>query len=176
MSDHERDVLKNEIWIRKPRIVVEAGCWFGGGSTFQIASGLKENAQRGHRGNLYTCDPNIDHATSARHYYHQKFWDGIVQVHDCVFSHLLPWVLKIGKPDFILLDGGEVPEDAMEDMKLIEACVDPGAIFCMHDWLNPESRKQLLIKPYLEQSKRWEIYGLLKPPLSVGFVLARFLG
>lgn len=176
MSDHERDVLHNEILVNRPKLVVESGCWFGGGSTFQIAAALKKNAHSGSPGQLHTCDPNIDHWRSAHDYYHQPFWSGQVAVHNCSFEHMLRWSGVSGKPDFIMLDGGEEPEAALADLKLVEKIIDQGAIFCMHDWLNPESHKQDHIKPYLESSPNWHIYGLLQPPYSVGLVLARYLG
>lgn len=171
MSDHEREVLRDQIHKIRPEVVAEGGCWFGGGSTFQIAAALRENGY----GRLHTCDTNPEHSAVAAAYYHQPFWADAVKVHTKPFFALFMELMASGPPPaFVMFDGGENPQENLDDFLYIESKITPYTVFCMHDWLNPESHKADLVRPYLERSRRWGIYCLLEPPLSVGLVFARF--
>lgn len=173
MTDHERDVLQNEIWLTKPSVVFEVGTWYGGGSTFQIMSGLIHNS----KGILHTWESLEDRAKVAADFYSNSYWQNRFFGHvGSMRSHLPAVINQHGAPDFIFFDGGEDPNEAMDDIRALEPYLKPNTVLAMHDWLHAESHKCDLIKPYLESGRKWSIYGLITPPASVGLVFARFNG
>jgi hypothetical protein len=75
--------------------------------------------------------------------------------------------------DYIFFDGPEIPELALNDIKILEQHISAGAYFSMHDWCTEQRKhdngisvKSLNIKPYMENSDKWtkieELSGLQK--------------
>jgi predicted O-methyltransferase YrrM len=156
----EREFLFNAVRMTKPLIVLEIGCWKGGGSTMQIAMALRDTP-----GKLYTCDPDQQMFQTAKdvHYGNNQVWvfhlASIAMIRMMMFSRMTP--------DFLFFDGPEDAHTALDDLMAIEGRLQPGATFCMHDWDAP-SIKAEKIRPYMEGSKKWQLVSKLTKPESVG--------
>lgn len=183
MLAYERKKLYT--WILKcaPKIVLETGTGSGGGSSRFIAEALKPSG-----GDLYTCDPGNGPSAALLtkypniHYFKVRSTD------------FLRWVVHEEiVPQFVFFDGDEDPQLALDDIKIVESIVQPGAMFAMHDWETVPrlfdggtSTKAARVRPYIEQSKSWQkvevLSGLSKNadeypgPDSVGLCLYRFVG
>lgn len=183
MLPYERKRLYT--WVRSiaPEIVFETGTGSGGGSTRFIAEALKETG-----GQLHTCDPGRGPSTALLQSYPN------IHYYPVASTDLMRWaVFEEIVPQFVFFDGPEDPDIALEDIKIVERIVRPGAMFAMHDWeTTPRlydglvSTKAAKIRPYMETSMRWQavevLSGLAKNadeypgPDSVGLCLYRFIG
>lgn len=168
MYPAERAALHNAVLRCKPTIVFEAGCWWGGGSTFQIMTALMENGF----GALYTCDVDQERASCARRYYDNACWGGRCVIADGMARDVFASTIeKVGAPQFVFLDGSEDAQEAMDDFRFIDSHVSPGCYMMMHDW-NPPSNKATILRPYLEQLATWKILSIAPDGESVGLVEA----
>lgn len=169
----ERKLLYDAVLQAKPKIVLEIGTWKGGGSTYQIATALRENGS----GKLYTCEVDRIFYEQARGVYSD--WGDIVECHHTASTDMINQLLGNGIiPDFVFNDGPEEPELNLSDFQLLEPHLRPGAVFGMHDW-DLEVRadglisvKAKLLRPYLEGSPEWRIESYITKPESVGMVIA----
>lgn len=167
----ERALLREAVFHHHPDLVLEVGTWYGGGSTWQLVQALTA-ASKGH---LHTCEVDLEHYLIAAAFYQTN---PFVTCHHKPGLQLINELIAVGTiPDLIFFDGQEEPEAALSDLQLLEPQLKPGAAFLMHDWdLNVLSTKSALIRPYLEQSPRWQIRRQLTAPESVGLVWAVFNG
>lgn len=178
MWPKEREFLYSAVLARRPHLALEIGTWKGGGSTYQIASAMRQ-AQIG---KLYTCETDVELYNSAVDSYkdselrkHIEFnnIDSTTLIHKLLNSNMIP--------DFVFFDGPENPDLNLSDFILLEPHMRPGNLFCMHDWdtdLRPDgfiSVKAQKLRPYIENSNKWKILMSLTAPISVGIVLAEKL-
>src|SRR4051812_22622063 len=122
MSDGERRLLTEAILNapQKPRIVLEAGTWLGGGSTLHILRALHKNGE----GHLWGIEINQDIYTQM-----------IANIRSAVpeaserftplfgrSEEVIPRWLKERGPDgpvdFVFLDGGDNPMEQIVEFKL----------------------------------------------------------
>lgn len=168
----ERAVLYEEIRKNAPALVLEIGTWKGGGSTYQITSALAANGS----GHLHTCEINQEFHNLAKQIYHNTDLNKYVTLHLKPSTQLIKELIDANTiPNFLFFDGPDIPRLSLSDFQLLESHLPAGAIFSMHDWEHDLASKQILIKPYLERSSRWDIYRVLHWPDSVGLVFARKL-
>jgi hypothetical protein len=184
MLPYERFKLFNWIYDANPKNLIEIGSGVGHGSTYYMAEALK---QRNEGGIIYSCDPE-------RRIYEDLLNDyPSIKYYSIKSTELIEMLIsnKV-KIDYIFFDGPEIPKLALSDIKILEEYILPGTYFSMHDWCtetrrydNQISIKSLEIRPYLENSNKWEkieeLSGLQKnsdfddmPYDSVGLCLYRY--
>jgi predicted O-methyltransferase YrrM len=169
----ERRLLFDTVVARRPNIVFEVGTWKGGGSTLAIASGLTRN----NAGYLHTCEPDSQLFEIARQLFAKHPTGMRVILNNVTSETAIRQLLNLKiVPDMLFFDGPELPDVAINDLMALEPVLCHGSLFAMHDWLNTDSKKCDLIKPYIESSKKWQIVELLRPPHSVGLIMAQFIG
>jgi len=173
----ERKLLFDTVLRVKPQVVLEIGTWKGGGSTYQIATALRQLGA----GKLYTCETNRVFYEEARGIY-SGAWRNIVECHYMASTDMINHLLGTNIiPDFVFNDGPEEPELNLNDFLLIAPRLRQGAIYGMHDWdmdvreAGVFSVKAKLLRPYLESSSEWQIEAYLTKPDSVGMIMARKL-
>ena len=165
----ERKVLYETIRQYRPQVVCESGTWRGGGSTYFIASALREN----NSGILHTTEANSEFFGEATHSYGTVLSSLLpfVEFHfgesAAVYPPLLP---KLGKVDAVLLDGAEDGPQTFQEFQVFEPYLGPGSIVMAHDW---NTEKTAVLRPYLEASAEWTLIQLVPPPQSVGFAVFR---
>jgi len=173
----ERTLLYKTVLELKPQWALEIGTWKGGGSTYQIASALKENGF----GELVTCEPDKEMHNIAKNTYEVELKGEfpVKLVNDYshnVIDHLLQ---NNTTPDFVLMDGPEDPEVCLNDLKALEVRMRKDSIVTFHDWdlgMRADgliSTKSQLVRPYIESSPLWERVEVLSAPISVGFAVYR---
>lgn len=174
----ERALLFNTVLKAKPKLVLEIGTWKGGGSTYQIASALFAIFS----GVLHTCEIDPEFYTEASQIYNTDPWQNIVFCHHISSTELIQQMIALNTiPDFIFEDGPEEPELNMSDFLLLEPHLQKSTIFCAHDWDldvrvdGGTSIKSKLIRPYIENSSKWQIKEYITKPISVGMVVAELL-
>jgi predicted O-methyltransferase YrrM len=157
----ERQFLFESVVEERPEIVLEIGTWKGGGSTMQIAKALQKNAH----GKLLTCEPDEDCFHEA-----SKGWWGhpLVSVFKMTSEEMISYLIETQRiPDFIFFDGPEDANVSISDFERLEPIIKSGSTFMMHDWDEP-SIKAKIIRPHIEQSKKWKLIRRLTSPESVG--------
>lgn len=151
---YERYKLYNYVKTLKPNVILELGTGVGG-STYYMASALKEN----NKGVIYTCDP----FKGPSDIFIQEFKN--ILFYERILSN--EFIKKLIKdniiPDFIFFDQPG-PETPLEDFKLLKSYLKIGTVFSMHDWDENKraydyglSIKPKFIKPYLYSHNDWEL-------------------
>ena len=138
----------------KPKVAVEVGTWFGGGSTLHILRALQRNGV----GTLLGIEAdesvyeqmirNIREAIpEALHRFTPAF--GFSQ-------DIIPgWLDKLGpeaQVDFVFLDGGNNPREQIEEFTLLESRIPVGGQLMAHD---AKLRKGKWLVPYLSLLDNW---------------------
>jgi predicted O-methyltransferase YrrM len=169
----ERALLTEAVKQYKPRVCLEIGTWKGGGSTYSIYTGLQANGF----GELYTCEIDHENFNEASELYKNNHR---VHIFNCASYQLIEKMIAESKHvDFAMFDGSEDSKENLDDFKMLDAHLKPGAIFMAHDWDqgvrvdNLTSTKSTLLRPYLESNGNWKIISTLTKPESVGLVCAQ---
>ncbi len=172
----ERALLTEMVTKFKPRLCLEIGTWKGGGSTYSIFTGLQANGL----GELYTCEIDLANFNEAAALYKNN---NQIHTFNCASYQLIEKMIAEGRQvDFAMFDGSEDSKENLDDFKMLDAHLKPGAIFMAHDWDlgvrvdGMTSTKSTLLRPYLESSSSWKIIRALTAPESVGLVCAQKMG
>lgn len=151
---YERYKLHDYVKRLKFDIILELGTGVGG-STYYMASALKEN----NKGVIYTCDP----FKGPSDMFLQEFEDILFYEKKLSDEFIKKLIVNDIIPDFIFFDQPG-PEAPLEDFKSLENYLKIGTIFSMHDWDENEraydcalSIKPKFIKPYLYKHDDWEL-------------------
>lgn len=161
----EREFLHQAVLEMRPMIALEVGTWKGGGSTWQILTGLEKNGM----GVLHTCETEKDFFDESVKLYHEKTR---INLYYKKSSEVIESMISTNTvPDFIFFDGPEDEQTALVDFNTLNPFLKSGTVFLMHDWDAP-SIKAKLMRPYLENLSRWRILSVLTAPDSVGLVKA----
>lgn len=169
----ERQLLFDTVIDNKPTNILEIGTWKGAGSTLIIATALKTIGS----GHLYTCEPDVSLFECAMKVFADNSWFPFITLLNCKSKEAIEYLNMIEViPDMVFFDGPDDPNVAVEDIKELEKIIRPNTTFMMHDWENKESCKQDIIKPYINSSDIWKVEQVLMPPISVGLVVAKFIG
>jgi predicted O-methyltransferase YrrM len=146
LTSYERNLLGEVIRQHRPTVVVEAGTWYGGGSTYVAACALHDNDH----GHLWTAEIDQDVLSTAVARYAQEQ------------PHLLPRItfvcgdsagLIAGCPraiDVFVCDGG----DRMRDVLAAEPKMEPGGSMFFHDW---HDAKEAGAREHIEASALWDV-------------------
>lgn len=172
MWPEERILLQQTVQKLRPATALEIGTWKGGGSTFQIASALLQN----NYGTLHTCEPDSNLYEIAFNTYTVELSNKYPVILYNNYSHnLIEYLIEQNLiPDFVLMDGPEDPNVCINDLKMLEDHMKEGSIMSFHDWdtdLRIDgliSTKSVLVRPYIESSKKWQLIASLTKPVSVG--------
>ena len=168
MLDFERGKLREWVYDKRPYVVFEIGGGSGGGSTINIAHGLKTLKENGYCKDVkfYSCDAGHSRAHMSASYFstHPDYKDFVHVFHEYSHHFINRLAIKDGIiPDFVFFDGPEEAEENLTDFKTIESLVPIGTLFAAHDWETKKraydgatSVKNLLIRPYLEENKNWK--------------------
>lgn len=166
----ERKYLHDLVLSVKPKTILEVGSGCGAGSTYAMASALRQTMS----GILYGCEPDQTQITHAKHLFAP--WP-FVQLRNNKSSEFIQWVLDCNRiPDLIFFDGPEEPQVAVTDLTMLEAKIKNGTHFLMHDWDPEASSKAHLLRPRLESHPAWQKIHCLTSPESVGLCHYRFVG
>jgi hypothetical protein len=178
MSENERNYITDVVKKLKPRISVESGTWYGGGSTLSIVKGLLNTD-----GVLYTYEEHFDFYNVAKKFYDNSEYIDNIQLFN------LSFILGINEfddkfydlVDFILLDGGDESPNGdhkfevndylkeynisenVQSFKILENKIKIGCHLLLHDW-SVEIGRGNFVKRYLEESgniKNFEKINLL---------------
>ncbi|HWB59913.1 MAG TPA: class I SAM-dependent methyltransferase [Chthoniobacteraceae bacterium] len=157
LSAQERQLLTDTIlgMAEKPRIVVEVGTWLGGGSTAHILRALHKNGE----GRLWgveavkaTYDKMLANISAAVPEAADRFTPLFG-----LSSEVLPaWVKTLpagSKIDVAFLDGGDNPNEQVEEFKLLAPLTRVGGVIMGHD---ANMRKGKWFVPYVSLLDNWE--------------------
>lgn len=169
LSPTERQILRDTVLQRKPRIVLEVGTWLGGGSTFHILRALQENGQ----GHLW----GVEYVKSI----YEKMIDNIRTHAPDAWQRFTPLLGKSSEVipqwireqpagfqlDLAFLDGGDNPMEQIVEFELIDAHMPVGSVLFAHD---AKKRKAKWFSPYLRLLDHWKMEVL--DTSSVGLIRA----
>jgi len=184
MLPYERYKLHNWILDIKPIGILEVGSGLGG-STGCMAEAIQK---LGIKSSIYTCDPKCrpDNAFLGQY----PFVEYQCMRSDVFIQDIIERNLEI---DFVFFDGPDISDIALNDIQVLEKYITSGTYFCMHDWEfvkrgfdNSIAVKAQKIRPYIEQSEKWDeveiLSGLFKNDNynkdifdSVGLCLYKFV-
>jgi predicted O-methyltransferase YrrM len=169
MYTAERKTIFNIVTKHKPASCYEIGTFTGGGSTYFIASALKENGN----GTLYTIENDTHYYHKATSYFKESLPTLAAHI-DFIFadtpSVFAPILDKAGRADCIFFDGAEDSQQTLDQYQYFSPYYKPGSIIIFHDWNTEKTR---LVKDIVREDSHWQQIADLKPPQSVG--LAAFV-
>ena len=163
----ERQALFNTILQFRPRLCFEIGTFTGGGSTFFIASALKEIGA----GKLFTLESDTDLfslATAAYKEYLPHLLAHVEFIKGGDVALFTPHIPAAEGITALFLDGAENADQTLEQYKYFQPYLRSGAVMMAHDW---QTAKMDKVRPLIESDPRWESLLELHPPYSVGFVV-----
>ncbi len=169
MYTAERKAIFDIVTKYKPDSCYEIGTFTGGGSTYFIASALKENG----KGTLYTIENDTHYYQKATNYFKDSL-PALATHIDFIFadtpSVFAPILEKTGRADCIFFDGAEDGVQTLEQYQYFVPYYKPGSVIIFHDWNTEKTR---LVKDLVLGDSRWQKIIELEPPQSVG--LAAFI-
>lgn len=168
MSYDERLAIYNAVREFKPQHCFEIGTWRGGGSTLFVAQALFDNGQ----GQLHTIENDPEFFKEARMNYTRYLSHLLphVEFHLGDYHSQYPPLLRaLKKIDFLILDGPEDAAETISQFDVFRPHMESGAILVAHDWFTEKSR---LLRPIVEESDEWGVLSILRPPISLGLVVA----
>lgn len=168
----ERFALYNWVKEIQPKVIFEVGTGRGG-ATHYMAGAMKDYCTPGIE-EIHTCDP-----------FRKPFPDlfrkyPFINFYELQSKELLKEFKEENiNIDFIMFDGPEDPDVAINDLLFLEGMIKNGTHFCMHDWETESGRsiKAKLVRPYIENSENWEKIQVLTgyDCKTVGLCLYKFV-
>ena len=169
MYKAERKALYDIIRETKPDYCFEIGTYTGGGSTFFISRGLRDN----NKGKLITTESDGFLYNKAKDRY-RKFirsqFPFIDFVHGSSTEAFKGRLMDANKKILIFLDGAEDGEQTLEQYEFFKPHMRSGSILALHDW---NTEKTIRVKPVLTSDKSFTKLLELDKPDSVGFAVFR---
>lgn len=140
---------------RKPQVVIEIGTWLGGGSTLHILRALEQNAT----GHLWGVEADrsiyermIANIRAAVPEASQRFTPIFGFSQDIIPQ----WVKERGaglQVDLAFLDGGNNPQEQIDEFKLLDPFIPVGGRLMAHD---AKLRKGKWLVPYIMKLDHWQ--------------------
>lgn len=131
------DMLTALVWMLKPKVIAETGCYFGHG-TEKLALGALHNGF----GHVYTCD--IDHSMTVRAAERLQYsLKELVTIEQCSGTEL---IAKLAEPvDFAFLDSGGTPSVRGDELRAVMPKLSPWGVVAIHDTgpTHPDLREQI---------------------------------
>jgi predicted O-methyltransferase YrrM len=125
----ERKTLYDLVKQSRPLICVECGTWQGGGSTYYIASALKENGC----GKLFTWEIHKPFFDVATDFFNNKKPD----LKEVIQLHLEDFHIGLNNHsciEFAFLDGPDTPEYNIKSLEMLSKKMPLGKFVALHDW------------------------------------------
>jgi len=153
----ERKLLTEAITqgAQKPQVVIEVGTWLGGGSTLNILRALEQNGA----GHLWGVEAdrsiysrmlaNIQAAAPEA----SKRFTPIFGFSQNVIPQWLAEQGKDVKVDLAFLDGGNNPQEQIDEFHLLDAFIPVGGRLMAHD---AKLRKAKWLVPYIMTLDHWQ--------------------
>ena len=141
---------------RKPEVVLEVGTWLGGGSTLHLLRALQANG----RGHLWGIEADRSIYESMLSNIRAAAPDAAARFTPLFgFSdEVIPrWLEQIGdnlQIDFVFLDGGDNPNEQIQEFELLADRIPVGGYLFAHD---AKLRKGKWLHPYLKLLDNWKV-------------------
>jgi len=80
-------------------------------------------------------------------------------------------------PDFVFMDGPELPQTNMIDFCYMESKMRPGGVVALHDYdlgVRADGNRSVkcgILRPYITGNPRWRTMHYLTAPVSVGLIV-----
>lgn len=167
LTDEERRGVYDTVMELKPKLAVECGTWYGGGSTLAIARALAEI------GEGVLCTYEIDRecrvtAFETMRHEHPQAWQRTEFIHGDFIEHMRAWRSKLADGyitvhdrvpiDFAMIDGPEDPHYTMHCVDEVRPLMrlDDGRVgtFIFHDW---NRRKCDFIRSWIRTDRRMRV-------------------
>ena len=129
------DMLTALVWMLKPEVIVETGCYDGHG-TEALLNGAKKNGF----GFVYTCD--IDHCRTVNTLARLGEKEFTVSVAQCTGVEL---IAQLGTIDFAFLDSGGTPSVRGDELRAVVPKLSPWGVVAVHDTgeTHPDLREEI---------------------------------
>lgn len=141
---------------RKPEVVIEVGTWLGGGSTLHILRALQQNGT-GHlwgvEADRSIYDRMIANIRAAAPDASGRFTPIFGFSQDIIPQ----WLKERGaevRVDFAFLDGGNNPQEQIDEFSLLDPFIPVGGQLMGHD---AKLRKGKWLLPYLRELDHWKV-------------------
>lgn len=134
------DMLTALVWMLKPEVIVETGCYDGHGT-----EALVRGAHKNGSGQVYTCD--IDHCRTVNTL--KRIQDaGLLQNGYFVISQVSGVELISSLPapiDFAFLDSGGTPSVRGDELRTVVPKLSPWGVVAIHDTgeTHPDMREEI---------------------------------
>lgn len=155
LNELERKKIEQIILENKPQFCIEVGTWYGGGSTKTILTALKKN----NTGFLF----GIEYDKSI----YKKMVENISSYFPDISNYFKPYfgrsteaIIQIleenqlDKIDFVFLDGGNNPNEQIQEFKLLDRLIPIGGFIIAHD---VKVRKGKYLKRYLKHLSNYSM-------------------
>jgi len=176
LSHDERDYLRKTVIGLSPEIILESGTWYGGGSTYSLASALRSI----YKGFLYTWEENFNFYNVANNFYSNDGWEQYVK---CINGDFISGVADFESDlmknvSMVFLDGGDenergtlkLPENMypeysenLASFKILEKRLSINSHVLLHDW-EVKGGRGTFVKWYLDNKNwyGWELINIKK--------------
>jgi predicted O-methyltransferase YrrM len=168
LSPGERQLLTDALLNLpvKPQIAIEVGTWLGGGSTLHILRALHQ-LDSGHLWGVEAYKPIYEKMVANLRAAVPEALDRFTPLFGFSDKVLPEWLAKIpanAEIDFAFLDGGDNPNEQIEEFYLLAPHMKVGGVLMAHD---ARMRKGKWIVPYVSLLDNWEseVFNLSKEGL-----------
>lgn len=151
----------------KPEVVVEVGTWLGGGSTLHILRALQQNGT-GHLWGVEAFKDIYKKMIANIRLGAPEAAERFTPIFGFSTQVLPEWLERLPADkgiDVVFLDGGDNPDEQIQEFKLLADRIKSGGVLMAHD---ARTRKGKWLAPYLARLDNWETrildfsnYGLL---------------
>jgi cephalosporin hydroxylase len=154
LSPMERRALYDCVMRLRPDCAFEVGTCRGGGSTYFIASALRNiDIDTGKKVVLQTTETDIDFYEYASELYGTKlqYLSPYVNLHLCGAMQTFAGFEMPGR-GFAFLDGAENASETLHQFSMFDMRLNPGSMLAFHDWTTSKTDS---IRPIMEDHQRW---------------------
>ena len=157
LNERERQILTQAILTAspKPQTVVEVGTWLGGGSTLNILRALQQNGT-GHLWGVEADRSIYDRMLANIRAAAPEASGRFTPIFGFSQDIIPQWLAERGRGvpvDFAFLDGGNNPQEQIDEFKLLDPFIPVGGQLMGHD---AKLRKGKWLVPYLMKLDNWK--------------------
>ena len=139
----------------KPRVLIEVGTWYGGGSTLHILRALEKNGV-GHLWGIEADRSVYERMTSNLRHGVPAACQRFTALFGFSEDVIPRWLAERGTDasvDFVFLDGGNNPGEQIAEFRLLDPHIPVGGQLMAHD---AKLRKGKWLVPYLSRLDNWQ--------------------